>query len=99
MWLRFHGVVRPNRPTSQDAAEVIAELGYDVKASRTARPPVMGGFASRGAAIAFVRKRLCLRPEDDEKIAEELGERLVEHDGLWSAVPPEHDLVTLWWDS
>lgn len=98
LWLTFHGLARPVGPTYGDAAEVISGLGYDVRTQVTMSSPVTGGFADRRDAIAFVRKRLCLRPEDDERIAEELADRLAQKDGLWSATPPEHRIATLWWD-
>jgi SAM-dependent methyltransferase len=98
LWLTLHGLVRPVLPTYRDAAEVIAELGFKVQTSITTAPPVTGGFADRGDAIAFVRKRMCLRPEDDERLAEALGDRLSQKDGGWSAAPPQHEIATLWWD-
>jgi hypothetical protein len=98
LWLTFHGLVRPVGPTYHDAVEVIQRLGYDVRATLSTGSPVASGFSDRRDAVAFVRKRLCLRPEDDERLAEALGERLSEKDGLWSAAPPEHRIATLWWD-
>ena len=98
LWLTFHGLVRPVGPTYRNAAEVIADLGYGVHTNVTAASPVPSGFADRRDAIAFVRKRLCLRPEDDEKIAQELGDRLAQKEGMWSAAPSEHRIATLWWD-
>jgi hypothetical protein len=98
LWLKFHGLVRPVEPTYRDAAEVIADLGYDVRTNVTTASPVTSGFADRRDAIAFVRKRLCLWPENDDKIAVELGDRLAQKEGMWSAAPPEHRIATLWWD-
>ena len=49
-------------------------------------------------AIAFIRRRLCLPADRDGELAEALGGRLVERDGLWSAGPLEHRIVTMWWD-
>jgi SAM-dependent methyltransferase len=98
LWLTFHGLERPSSPTYEDAVEAIGDLGFQVRSTLSDGPPVMGGFASRGDAVAFVRKRLCLWPQDDESLSEALGELLVEKDGLWSATPPTHQIVTLWWD-
>lgn len=97
LWARFHGLTRPAGPTHADAARVVAELGFDVHSEPTSGPPVMSGFSSRQDAIALVRKRVCLQPEQDEELAEALGDRLRERDGLWSASPPQHEIVTLWW--
>ena len=61
-------------------------------------PAGRGGFEQREDAVALIRRRLCLGPENDPEIAEALGDRLAEREGLWSAGPPEQILVTLWWD-
>lgn len=98
LWLTFHGLERPSVPTYEDAAAAIGELGFGVRSILSEGPPVMSGFPNRADAVALVRKRLCLRPEDDERLSEALGERLVEKEGLWSAAPPNHPIVTLWWD-
>ncbi len=98
LWLRFHDLERPDGPTAADAAEAIAELGYAVRREDEIRRPRSSGFERREDAVALVRRRLCLPPERDPDVAEALGERLAERDGLWSAGPPEQTVVTLWWD-
>ena len=97
LWMRFHHLERPQGPAYTDAIEVVAELGYPVEHEVHSGPPVMSGFTNRADAIALVRKRVCLRPEQDEELAEALGERLAVRDGLWSASPPQHRIATLWW--
>jgi hypothetical protein len=57
------------------------------------------GFERREDAIGLVRRRLCLPAGRDDEIADALGTRLSEHDGLWSAGPYEQQVVTLWWDT
>jgi hypothetical protein len=64
-----------------------------------ARPPRSGGFERREDAVGLIRRRLCLTPDRDGEIAEALGHRLAQHDGLWSAGPEAQRLVTLWWDT
>lgn len=99
LWLRFHGLPRPKGPDYQDAVNAVAEMGYDVQHLLESGPPVMSGFASRADAIALVRKRVCLRPDQDDELAEALGDRLSERNGLWTASPPQHEIATLWWDT
>jgi len=99
LWLRFHGLERPTRPTIDDAEEALRELGFDVRTEEVTRPPRTGGFPAREDAVSLVRRRLCLPPDRDEEIASALGDRLVEHDGLWSAGPADQAVVTLWWDA
>lgn len=98
LWKKFHGVERPSRPTADDALECLVELGLD--AHREVRFAERGGsgFERRDDAIALVRRRLCLPAYRDAEIADAVGDRLVEHGGLWSTGPAEERLVTLWWD-
>ena len=99
LWLRFHGLERPSGPTADDATRRSGRPA----SSRTARsapptPIAAGGFERREDAVALVRRRLCLPAARDAEIEAALGDRLREHDGLWSAGPPGRRLVTLWWD-
>jgi precorrin-6B methylase 2 len=99
LWLRFHDLERPTEPTADDAEEALRESGFEVRREDVARPPRSGGFERREDAVGLIRRRLCLTPERDDEIAEALGDRLAQHDGLWSAGPEAQRLVTLWWDT
>ena len=98
LWRRLHGLQRPTGPNADLAVDAIAELGVEVRREDEERVPRAGGFERRDDAIAFIRRRLCLSSDRDAEIAEALGERLVERDGLWAAGPLEHRIVTMWWD-
>ena len=98
LWLRFHGLDRPSGPVSQDAVDAVGELGFDPRIERWEAPPRPGGFARRADAVALVRRRLCLPPSRGEEIAEALGPRLAEREGLWSVGPPGQALATIWFD-
>jgi SAM-dependent methyltransferase len=98
LWRRLHGLQRPTGPNADLAVEAITELGIAVRREDEVRVPRAGGFERRDDAIAFIRRRLCVSSDSDAEIAEALGERLVERDGLWAAGPPEHRIVTMWWD-
>ena len=98
LWRRFHGLERPAGPSADLAVEAIRELGIEVHRKDEVRVPRSGGFERRGDAIAFIRRRLCLPADRDGELAEALGGRLVERDGLWAAGPLEHPIVTMWWD-
>jgi SAM-dependent methyltransferase len=97
LWRRLHGLQRPTGPNADLAVDAITELGIEVRRVDEARVPRAGGFERRDDAIAFIRRRLCVSSDRDAEIAEALGERLVERDGLWAAGPPEHRIVTMWW--
>jgi SAM-dependent methyltransferase len=97
LWLRFHHLERPSRPTADDAQAVVRELG--LAPGREDRvDDGGGGFTRREDAVALVRRRLCLPPDRDPEVVDALGDRLAERDGLWSAGPARHRVVTLWWD-
>lgn len=101
LWLRFHGVRRPDRPTADDAEGLARALGFPIhREERVDTEDMAGsGFERREDTVALVRRRLCLPPDRDGEIATALGGRLYEHDGLWSAGPHEQRVVTLSWDT
>ena len=95
LWLRFHGVDRPDGPAAEDALEALAELGLDPVIERWAAPPRAGGFDRKADAVALIRRRLCLPPERDGELAEALGPLLVDREGLWSTGPADQELATI----
>jgi SAM-dependent methyltransferase len=100
LWLRFHDLERPDEPTVDDAAAVLADLGLRVGRDERLIAGGFGGggFARREDAIHSIRKRLCLPADRDPEIGEALGGRLRQLDGLWDVGPEERTVVTLWWD-
>ncbi|MGZ5297507.1 MAG: class I SAM-dependent methyltransferase [Actinomycetota bacterium] len=100
LWLRFHDLERPDGPTADDAEAVLRDLGFQVGREErlVAGRHGSGGFQRRADAIHSIRKRLCLPADRDAEIAEALGGRLREIDGLWDVGPQERTVVTLWWD-
>ena len=85
LWERFHGTVRPTRPTAVDAAAVLSDLGLDVSVEEFEAPPRWGHDHDRAELVAFTRRRLCLPADRDPAIAAILP----------PPVPRGH--VTLWW--
>ncbi len=100
LWTRFHGIRIADAPDVGLAEAAVRELGFvPQRQDRIAtEDPSAGGFDDRAGALAFARRRLCLTPDRDEELAEALGDRLQERNGLWSAGPPSRTFVTLWWD-
>ncbi|MGI8425012.1 MAG: class I SAM-dependent methyltransferase [Actinomycetota bacterium] len=98
LWMHFHGLVYPQEPTSDDAEAAINEMGLmpgrvDLEIERRS------GAHTRQDVVANIRRRLCLSAERDDEIIEALGNRLVGHEGGWSAGPPSQKLTTFWWDT
>jgi SAM-dependent methyltransferase len=98
LWMRFHGLARPSGPTADGAVDALTALGADAHLERWAAPPRAAGFDRRGDAVALIRRRLCLPGDRDEEVAEALGDRLRERDGVWSAGPDHQGLATIWID-
>jgi SAM-dependent methyltransferase len=95
LWLRFHGLVRPTRPTSDDAEAVLLEVGLQPQRKDWAAPRP-GGYESIQEMVAHVRRLVCLPAERDAEIREAIAPRIVERDGRFGFV--DRPVTTLWWD-
>ena len=84
LWQHFHGLSRPTRPTADDAAAVVRDLGLDVAVERWDAPP-RWHEGHRDEIVPFFRRRLCLPRERDAEVAAMLP----------PFRPGRH--VTLWW--
>jgi len=94
LWRRFHGVIRPERPTTDEAVAVLEEAGLDLtRHDWTAPRP--GGYADKQDLVAMIRRGLCLGPERDAEIEAAVAERIIERDGLFGL--PDRPVSTLWW--
>ncbi|HEX6606520.1 MAG TPA: class I SAM-dependent methyltransferase [Chloroflexia bacterium] len=97
LWLRFHGLVRPQEPGADDAVAVLRELGLapERRDWTAAGSGVGDGFATPDDLVAWTRRRLCLPVLRDPEIAATLAEQLGPDPATWQ-LPPRR-LVTLWW--
>ena len=84
LWEHFHGVSRPTRPTAEDAAAVLRDLGLEVGVETWEAPP-RWHEGHRDQLVPFFRRRLCLPAERDPEVA--------------AMMPPFRPgmHVTLWW--
>ena len=67
-WKQMHGIDRPDGPTTDDAAAVVSEAGFDPAVQRWERPT--GAARTEEELLAFARRRLCVGPERDQEIRE-----------------------------
>lgn len=65
----FWDLDRPTRPTSDDFAEVLAELGLDAERWDMARPPLAEATADPANEVPNARRVLCLGADRDDEIA------------------------------
>jgi SAM-dependent methyltransferase len=94
LWLRFHGLERPEGPTADDAVAVLREMGIEPDRVDWENPSG-SSFATLDDLVANLRKELCLTADRDPEIAEAVQGWAIERDGSW-AFPPA-PLVTLAW--
>src|SRR2546423_14660065 len=57
LWERFHGNIRPTRPTAADAATVLSDLGLDVSMEEFEAPPRSGHARDRAELGSFPPRR------------------------------------------
>ena len=96
LWLRFHGLRRPDGPTAADLLAILAALGIEA-GHVTWRRPGGADYASFGELAEVTRRRLCLPPDRAADVASALAD---------AGVDPEHpadlgtagrEVVTIWW--
>jgi SAM-dependent methyltransferase len=95
LWMRFHGLQRPDGPTWEDAVAAISSLGHDVGVERWNSAP-LHTYESFDEMVAYHRRRLCLPSSADPEVAVALKGLGVDPDnpvGLGRGRP----LMTLWW--
>jgi SAM-dependent methyltransferase len=96
LWLKFHGLQRPDGPTAAGLLRILAAMGLRPSYQRWHRP---GGadYASFDELTDVTRRRLCLPPERAGEVAGAL---------VGAGADPRHpvdlgssgrDVVTIWW--
>src|SRR5499427_4716738 len=62
LWLRFHGLKRPERPTAGDTLAILAAMGHNPRHTEWSRP-AEADYRSMAELVEVTRRRLCLPPE------------------------------------
>jgi SAM-dependent methyltransferase len=94
LWLRFHGLRRPEAPTADDLLRILTGMGLHPSHQRWSRRAERD-YASLQELADVTRRRLCLPPERAGEVAEALAEMGADQSpGLASA---GRDVVTIWW--
>ncbi len=96
LWLRFHGLVRPEKPTADDLLAILAAMGISAGSQQWRRP---GGrdYETFAELTEVTRRRLCLPPERAGEVAEALTELGVEPEQPIDLGSSGRDVVTIWW--
>ena len=96
LWLRFHGLVRPETPVAEDAIAVLGEMGLAPQHQEWTAL-TQSSFARDDDLVAWTRRLLCLPPARDPELAKALEPLTVRlPDG--SLAFPARRIVTVWWD-
>jgi SAM-dependent methyltransferase len=94
LWLRFHGLRRPESPAADDLLAILAAMRLDAGHQQWSRPAERD-YASLEELADVTRRRLCLPPERAGEVADALAETgAAGPAGLASA---GRDVVTIWW--
>jgi SAM-dependent methyltransferase len=96
LWLRFHGLRRPDGPTATDVLRILVAMGLRPGYRRWRRP---GGvdYASLEELTDVTRRRLCLPPERAGQVADALVEAGVDPGRPVDLGSSGRDVVTIWW--
>ncbi len=97
LWLRFHGLVRPERPTGEAILVILEAMGLRVQVRRWHSPggPDYGSFAEM---TDITRRRLCLPPSRAAEVAGALAEQGVTEEHPADPGSFCRDVLTFWWD-
>jgi SAM-dependent methyltransferase len=96
LWLRFHGLHRPEGPTATDLLEILAAMGIQAGHERWER--ASGADYTTFAELTDVtRRRLCLPPERTADVARALTETGTGPEDLDDLGTWRREVVTIWW--
>jgi SAM-dependent methyltransferase len=96
LWLRFHGLVRPVRPTADDLLAILGAMGVRASSQAWSRPRSRD-YASFAELTDVTRRRLCLPPERTAEVAAALTDLGINPDHPADLGSSGRDLVTIWW--
>jgi SAM-dependent methyltransferase len=97
LWLRFHGLRRPEGPTAADLLEILAAMGLRAGHTGWSRP-AEADYGSFSELVDVTRRRLCLPPQragEVEAALLEMGMAPQQPGDLGSS---GRDVVTIWWE-
>jgi len=97
LWLRFHGLTRPTRPTAADLLAILAEMGLKAGHTEWSRP-AEADYASFPELADVTRRRLCLPPERADEVEAALLDMGIDRVRPGDLGSSGRDVVTIWWE-
>jgi len=96
LWLRFHGLARPARPTGVDLLAILTAMDLRIGHERWSRP-AGGDYESFAELTDVTRRRLCLPPQRAADVADALIEAGVDPAHPQDLGSSGRDVLTIWW--
>jgi SAM-dependent methyltransferase len=97
LWLRFHGLRRPEGPTAADTIGILAAMGHDPRHTGWSRP-AGADYGSMAELVEVTRRRLCLPPERAGEVEAALVELGINPRRPGDLGSSGRDVVTIWWE-
>ncbi len=96
LWLRFHGLRRPDGPAADDVLAILRTMGVPAGHESWSRP---GGadYASFAELTDVTRRRLCLPRERAEDVADALIDAGADPQHPQDLGSSGRDVMTIWW--
>ncbi len=97
LWLRFHGLARPDDPTADDLLAILAAMRIRAESVSWQRP---GGrdYGSLAELTDVTRRRLCLPADRSDEVARALVESGIDPERPMELGSAGRDVVTIWWE-
>ena len=97
LWLRFHGLKRPEGPTAADTIAILAAMGSNPGHTEWSRPAA-ADYRSMAELVEVTRRRLCLPPERAGEVEAALLELGIDSGQPGDLGSSGRDVVTIWWE-
>jgi SAM-dependent methyltransferase len=97
LWLRFHGLERPERPTASDVLDILAAMGLRPGHTEWSRP-AQADYQSMAELVDVTRRRLCLPAERAGEVEAALVELGTDPGRPADLGSSGREVVTIWWE-
>jgi SAM-dependent methyltransferase len=97
LWLRFHGLERPEAPTASDVLDILAAMGLRPGHTEWSRP-AEADYQSMAELVDVTRRRLCLPAERAGEVEAALVELGTDPGHPTDLGSSGREVVTIWWE-
>jgi SAM-dependent methyltransferase len=97
LWLRFHGLTRPEGPTADDVLAILDAMGLRARHTEWNRP-AEADYTTLNELAEVTRRRLCLPPERTDEVAAALRETRLGQGQAADLGTSGRSVVTICWE-